>query len=52
MIPAALDLMFARAEQQVPTWEQLSFRLPNRDDGPVPFTLMDGRSGTTSRGRS
>jgi uncharacterized iron-regulated membrane protein len=42
VIPPALDLVFARAEQQVPTWEQLSFRLPARDDGPVQFTLMDG----------
>ena len=42
VIPPAIDRAFARAEQQVPTWEQLSFRLPNRGDGPVQFTLMDG----------
>lgn len=42
MIPAAMDQLFARAEQQMPTWSQLSYRLPNRDGAPVQFTLTDG----------
>ncbi len=42
VIPAALDLLVARAEQQVPTWSQLSLRLPGRDGAPVPFTITDG----------
>ncbi|MEQ1912039.1 MAG: PepSY-associated TM helix domain-containing protein [Vicinamibacterales bacterium] len=42
IIPEALDQIVARAEQQMPTWSQLSFRLPNRDGGPVAFTLTDG----------
>ena len=42
VIPESLDQIVARAEQQMPTWSQLSFRLPNRDGGPVAFTLTDG----------
>ncbi len=42
VIPESIDLLVARAEQQVPTWTQLSLRLPNRTDGPVSFTLTDG----------
>jgi uncharacterized iron-regulated membrane protein len=42
IIPADLDTVWARAEQQVPTWSQLSMRLPNREDGPVAFTITDG----------
>jgi uncharacterized iron-regulated membrane protein len=42
VIPADLDKVWARAEQQVPTWSQLSMRLPNREDGPVAFTITDG----------
>ena len=30
VIPAELDRIWARAEQQVPTWSLLSMRLPNR----------------------
>ena len=42
VIPAALNLIVARAEAQVPTWSQLSLRLPNRDGSPVSFTITDG----------
>jgi len=42
VIPAGLDRIWARAEQQVPTWSLLSMRLPNREDGPVAFTITDG----------
>ena len=34
VIPAELDRIWARAEQQVPTWSLLSMRFPNRPDGP------------------
>jgi uncharacterized iron-regulated membrane protein len=42
IIPADLDTVWARAEQQVPTWSVLSMRLPNRDGAPVAFTITDG----------
>jgi uncharacterized iron-regulated membrane protein len=42
VIPAELDRIWARAEQHVPTWSLLSMRLPNRDGGPVAFTITDG----------
>jgi len=37
-----LDQIWARAERQVPTWSLLSMRLPNREGGPVTFTITDG----------
>jgi uncharacterized iron-regulated membrane protein len=42
IIPDTLDALVARAAQQVPTWSQLSLRLPNRDGAPVSFTITDG----------
>jgi uncharacterized iron-regulated membrane protein len=42
VIPAALNLIVARAERQVPAWTQMSLRLPNRDGGPVSFTISGG----------
>lgn len=42
IVPESLDQVVARAEQQMPTWSQLSFRLPSREGGPVSFTLTDG----------
>jgi uncharacterized iron-regulated membrane protein len=42
VVPEALDAIVARAEQQVPTWSQLSLRLPTRAGGPVTFTITDG----------
>jgi uncharacterized iron-regulated membrane protein len=41
-IPAQLDRLLARAEQQVPTWSLLAMRWPTSDDGPVAFTITDG----------
>ena len=46
VIPAALNVIVARAEGQVPTWSQLSLRLPTRDGGPVSFTITDGAQWT------
>ncbi|MQA31020.1 MAG: hypothetical protein GEU82_14510 [Luteitalea sp.] len=42
VIPAQLDRVWARAEQQVPTWSVLSMRLPNREGEPLAFTISDG----------
>jgi uncharacterized iron-regulated membrane protein len=42
IIPADLDRVWARAEQQVPTWSLLAMRLPNRTGGAVAFTVTDG----------
>ncbi|MEP7309057.1 MAG: PepSY-associated TM helix domain-containing protein [Acidobacteriota bacterium] len=42
VIPAEIDRIWARAEQRVSTWSLLSMRLPNREDGPVAFTITDG----------
>jgi uncharacterized iron-regulated membrane protein len=42
IIPAKLDRIWARAEQQMPTWSLMSMRLPNREGGPVAFTITDG----------
>jgi uncharacterized iron-regulated membrane protein len=41
-IPAELDRIWARAEQQIPTWSLLSMRLPDRDGGPITFSITDG----------
>ncbi len=37
-----LDLLWARAERQVPTWSVVSMRLPAREGAPVVFTITDG----------
>jgi uncharacterized iron-regulated membrane protein len=42
VVPAGLDRIWARAEQQVSTWSLLSMRLPTREGGPVTFTITDG----------
>jgi uncharacterized iron-regulated membrane protein len=42
VIPVELDHIWARAEQQVPTWSVLSMRLPTRERAPVAFTITDG----------
>jgi uncharacterized iron-regulated membrane protein len=42
VIPGEIDRLWARAEQQVPTWSLLSMRLPSRADAPVAFTITDG----------
>ena len=42
MTPPALDRLWSRAEQQIPTWSLLSMRLPNGEGDPVAFTITDG----------
>ncbi|HEX4348255.1 MAG TPA: PepSY-associated TM helix domain-containing protein, partial [Vicinamibacterales bacterium] len=39
-VPRALDAMWARAEETMPTWSAMSVRFSAR--GPVAFTLTDG----------
>lgn len=39
-----LDLLWAHAEEQVPTWRSITLRLPNRPDTPVSFAISDRRS--------
>ncbi|OFV90541.1 MAG: hypothetical protein A3H95_13590 [Acidobacteria bacterium RIFCSPLOWO2_02_FULL_64_15] len=39
-----LDQLWARAEQQLPTWSAITLRLPTRPGGPVSFTITDGES--------
>lgn len=51
-IPAALNLVQARAEQQIPAWSQMSLRLPNRDGGPVSFTITGGTQWWNQMARS
>jgi uncharacterized iron-regulated membrane protein len=41
-IPVELDRLWARAEQQVPTWKLVSMRLPARPGEAVAFTITDG----------
>lgn len=43
-VPAALDTLWARAEQQLPTWRTITLRFPNRADAPVVFSMSDGAS--------
>jgi uncharacterized iron-regulated membrane protein len=42
VVPETINQLFATATAQVPTWSQLSMRLPNRVDGAVTFTITDG----------
>jgi uncharacterized iron-regulated membrane protein len=42
LVPSTLDQLFAKAAAQVPTWSQLSLRLPNREGAPTQFTITDG----------
>ena len=41
-IPTNVDVMWAQAERQMPTWSQIAMRLPARDAGTLQFTLTDG----------
>ena len=43
-LPDNLDQLWARAEQQMPTWRTITMRLPDRRSAPVAFTLTDTRS--------
>ena len=42
---AGLNLLWARAEQQVPGWRSLTLRLPPRGRGPISFTIDTGNGG-------
>jgi uncharacterized iron-regulated membrane protein len=39
--PAPLDVLWARAERQVPGWVAISLRVPTRPDGPVTFVIQE-----------
>lgn len=38
---AGLDVLWARAERQVPGWALISLRVPARPDGPVTFVIQE-----------
>ena len=40
-----LNLLWARAEQQVPEWRSVTLRLPPRGRGPMTFTIETGNGG-------
>jgi uncharacterized iron-regulated membrane protein len=39
-----LDRAWARADSLMPSWSEMTMRLPNREGVPVSFTITDGRS--------
>ena len=43
--PEGIDALWARAEQQVPGWRCISFRLPTAADAPLVFTIDTGTGG-------
>jgi uncharacterized iron-regulated membrane protein len=59
IVPESIDRLFAKANEQMPTWSQLSMRMPAREGAPVSFTMTDGaqwnqfaRSQLTLNGRT
>ena len=42
-LPENIDQLWARAEQQLPTWQTVTMRLPERPRAPVSFTMNDAR---------
>jgi uncharacterized iron-regulated membrane protein len=42
---AGLNLLWARAEQQVPGWQSISLPLPTKSDAPLTFTIDRGNGG-------
>jgi len=42
-LPDNLDQLWARAEQQLPTWQTVTMRLPDRAGAPVSFTMNDAQ---------
>ena len=42
-LPENVDRLWARAEQQLPTWQTVTMRLPERPRAPVSFTMNDAR---------
>jgi uncharacterized iron-regulated membrane protein len=43
-IPANLDRLWQCAEEQVPGWRSISFRIPPRGGAPVSFSISDGEA--------
>ena len=43
-IPNNLDQLFARAEEQFPNWQAITFRPAQRKDAPVTFSVDEGRT--------
>jgi uncharacterized iron-regulated membrane protein len=39
-VPAGLDVLWQRAERQVPGWVAISLRMPARLDGPLAFVIQ------------
>jgi len=44
LIPANLDQLWSRAEEQVPNWQSISLRLSPGSGAPVTFSINDGNS--------
>ncbi len=44
LIPANLDQLWTRAEQQVAVWKSITLRLPARSGAPVSFSIDEGTS--------
>jgi len=42
--PSQIDVLWSRAEQQMPTWRVMTMRLPERAGGPAAFTISDRTS--------
>jgi uncharacterized iron-regulated membrane protein len=42
-LPENVDRLWANAEQQLPTWQTVTMRLPDRPRAPVSFTMNDAR---------
>ena len=42
--PSQIDVLWTRAEQQMPTWRVMTMRLPERAGGPAAFTISDRTS--------
>ena len=43
-LPGNLDRLWARAEQQLPTWRTMTMRVPERRGAPVTFTMSDAQN--------
>lgn len=49
---ASLDLLWTRAEAQVPGWKSISLRIPEKGNGPISFFIRSSDSGQpTARAR-
>jgi len=45
--PAQIDAAWARAEQQLPTWQSITLRMPARPGAPATFSMSDEQSWNT-----